>query len=136
MKPTYSIRSLVYSPHSEGVPSQTTERLLRDMGHDVCSTTSSDQALRWLRDQPSDLLVVDGDPSDYPGTTDLLDALSPQDVPRQIAIFSSRLDDATRHLRHRISPDRVHVFLKPLHLHGLLGVLKHLEEPQKTGAVA
>jgi hypothetical protein len=48
--------------------------------------------------------------------------------PRELAIFSDVADDTLRGLRARIKPSKVHIFLKPLHMHGLLSVLRQLRE--------
>jgi len=132
----YPVRSVVYQPQDKGVASEIIERLLIDMGHHVDTTDSHEQAVDLLRADLTDLLIIDGDVPGCSGAARLLDELQPSDLPRQIAVFSSNIDEASHHLRHRVSPERLHVFIKPLHLHGLLNVLKHLQEENRAGAVA
>jgi hypothetical protein len=48
--------------------------------------------------------------------------------PDQVAVFTDSIDGQLRDWRRRVSPSQVHVFLKPLHMHGLLGVLRQMEQ--------
>jgi hypothetical protein len=125
-------------PADAGVAPDPAFRLLSDMGHKVASAESTDDAMAMLRSRgPTDLMVVDA--SGLPDATRLaaqLMDLPPGARPRQVAIFSDRADDALRALRRRASPPNVHVFLKPLHLHGLLGVLRNLEADAPMEATA
>jgi hypothetical protein len=79
------------------------------------------------------LLVVDI--SNSPRNRDFVNRLTelPQDSrPRELAIFSDAMDETLRGLRGRIKPCKVHIFLKPLHMHGLLSVLRHLASKQPS----
>lgn len=81
-----------------------------------------------LQDEPADLVVVDADRAGQREFVSRLSSLPADQQPRQLAIFSDTLDDSLATLSHKLSPARVHVLLKPLHMHGLLGVLRHIEQ--------
>ena len=99
--------------------------LLSHMGHDV-SAVSPDEALSLLQRQDTDVVVVDvsgwRDRQEF--VNRLSDVLEARQA-RHVAVFTDQLDDYLKNLRDKTSK-RVHVFLKPLHLHGLLHVLKNL----------
>jgi DNA-binding NtrC family response regulator len=103
-------------------------RLLNDLGHEVSSTASADQAVEFLQHDGADLLIID---ADRPGQKDFVTRLSdlPADQqPREVAIFSDALDDSLAALVHKMHrAGSVHVLLKPLHMHGLLNVLRNIE---------
>lgn len=106
-------------------------QLLIDSGHEVASAQSPDEALEMLQSEEADLLVVDVTNSpENRGFVSQLPNLNADDLPRELAIFSDTMDEVLRGLRKRISPCKVHIFLKPLHMHGLLGVLRQLECPE------
>ena len=106
-------------------------RLLNDFGHDVSATDSADEAVELLRNDRADLVVVDADRPGQRRFVSRLSDLPPDQQPRQLAIFSDVLDESLSTLVHKLSPGpgpgRVHVLLKPLHMHGLLGVLRAIE---------
>jgi CheY-like chemotaxis protein len=102
-------------------------RLLNDFGHDVATTDSADEAVELLQHDRTDLVVIDADRPGQREFVSRLTALPPDQQPRQLAIFSDALDDSLSTLMHRLTPGRVHVLLKPLHMHGLLGVLRTIE---------
>src|ERR1700722_10616007 len=105
-----------------------TGELLNDLGYEVAPADSADHALDLLHQDQTDLLIVDV--SNSPGNRAFIQHVSelPAEMrPRQLAIFSDTSDDSLRSLRARFKPSKVHVFLKPLHIHGLLTVLKKLK---------
>jgi response regulator RpfG family c-di-GMP phosphodiesterase len=104
------------------------EQLLNDLGHEVSPANSPEHALSLLQQEPTDLLVVDVSGSarnrEFVGQLPAMDASA---RPAQVAIISDVLDDALRGVRTRLGRAKVHVFLKPLHMHGLLNFLRTLE---------
>jgi hypothetical protein len=114
-----------------------TNRLLMDLGHTVLSASTAEQAMRLLRDDPTDILIVDV--TDSPENRRLIDQLGelPADSrPRELAIFTERSEDRFRRLKAVVAPAHVHVFLKPLHMHGLLSILRRLEAGSRESSVA
>jgi len=111
-------------------------KLLGDFGLDVSEAESPARALELLLQEPADLLVVDVCNSiENREFIDRLIELPITARPRELAIFSDMLDDQLRGLRSRLRPTKVHVFLTPLHMHGLLGVLRQMErQGQPAGA--
>jgi DNA-binding NtrC family response regulator len=108
-----------------------TRRLLGGMGHDVSRATSPDHALELMSLDHTDLLVVDITNNNR--NRDLIDAIAelPQGKrPDQVAIFADAIDNSLKEFRTDVAPTHVHVFLKPLHMHGLLNVLRHMERQQ------
>ncbi|HEY1921892.1 MAG TPA: hypothetical protein VGG44_03930 [Tepidisphaeraceae bacterium] len=127
----------VVLPSSDAHPQDTpTRRLLGELGHDVARATSPDHALELINSDRTDLLVMDITNS---GNRELFESLleMPESKrPDQVAVFTDSIDGQLREWRRRVSPSHVHVFLKPLHMHGLLGVLRQMEQRQnaKVGA--
>ncbi len=114
-----------------------TNRLLMDLGHTVLSAANADQAMRILRDDPTDILIVDvTDSAENRRLIDRLGELPAGSRPRELAIFTERGDDRFRKLQASIAPSHVHVFLKPLHMHGLLNVLRRLDTASSESSVA
>ncbi|HEY7089298.1 MAG TPA: hypothetical protein VH518_14470, partial [Tepidisphaeraceae bacterium] len=103
-------------------------RLLSDLGHDVTAIGSTDGMMEILQRDKADLLVVDADRPERQEVVNRIGELPADQQPRQIAIFSDSVEDETlATLVHRITGAKVHVLLKPLHIHRLLGVLRHIE---------
>src|SRR5579862_7945653 len=103
-------------------------KLLRDLGHDVAGAESASEALDLLRESETDLMVVDvSNSEENQSLVRQLAELPVADRPRALAIFSESFDQGLRDVRKRIGKSRVHVFIKPLHMHGLLSVLRQLE---------
>jgi DNA-binding NtrC family response regulator len=109
-------------------------QLLKDLGHEVAPAQSPDEAMDLLQQDQTELLIVDvaNSPANRLFVNQLPD-LPATHFPREVAIFSDAADDSLRSLRKRISPSKVHIFLKPLHIHGLLNVVRRLED-QVAGA--
>jgi CheY-like chemotaxis protein len=122
-----TLRAILLHHHAGESYSLPAYRLLSDLGHDVTSTDSADQVFEMLRHDRTDLLVVDADKPEQRAVVDRLSDLPPEQQPREVAIFSDALHEALSSLSYKLSAARVHVLLKPLHMHRLLGVLRHLE---------
>jgi CheY-like chemotaxis protein len=108
-----------------------TRRLLNELGHDVTRAESPEHALQLLSSDYTDLLVIDvtNNNENCDLVASLID-LPEEKRPDQVAIFSDSIDAQLRDLHRKISPSHVHVFLKPLHMHGLLNVLRTMERNQ------
>ena len=114
-----------------------TRRLLGELGHDVTRAATADHAAELLNSEHTDLLVVDV--TNHNANRELLTSLldMPESKrPDEVAIFTDEIDAPLRELRRKISPSHVHVFLKPLHMHGLLNVLRRMERDQTSGPVS
>lgn len=123
-----SLRAVVVLPASVEPDKHPGVRLLRDFGHHVSPAASCDDAVGHLQAAHTDLLVVDlPDESEQRELFQTVAALPARQRPRSAALFSDRLDDYVRGLRSAPDRPKVHVFLKPLHLHGLLTMLKSLD---------
>ena len=124
----------VVLPASEPPPSYDTptRRLLGELGHDVARAASPDHAMKLIASDHTDLLVVDISNSNNRELLDSLADLPESQRPDQVAIFSDTGDVSLRELRRKAAPSHFHVFLKPLHMHGLLGVLRQMERRQNT----
>ncbi|MGA2583847.1 MAG: hypothetical protein ABSG31_11265 [Tepidisphaeraceae bacterium] len=126
-----TLRAVVV-PSPDAHPQDTpTRRLLGGMGYDVSRADSPNQAMEMLGADHTDLLVVDI--TNNNGNLKLIGSISelPESKrPDQLAIFTDAIDSSLDDLRRSVSPSHVHVFLKPLHMHGLLNVLRHMEREQ------
>jgi DNA-binding NtrC family response regulator len=114
-----------------------TRRLLDELGHDVTRAASPDHAMQLLRSDRTDLLVVDISNGNSNRTLfDSLSELPESKRPGEVAVFSDAQDGQLREFRRKIAPSHVHVFFKPLHMHGLLNVLRQMEAkiPAKADA--
>jgi hypothetical protein len=84
-----------------------------------------------LQHDQVDLLVVDVSASAR--NRDFLNKLvelPDSSRPREVAIFNDMADDSLRGMRTRLRPSHVHIFLKPLHMHGLLSVLRCMDSEE------
>ena len=121
----------VILPSPDAYPQDTpTRRLLGQLGHEVARAASPDHAMQLMNSDHTDLLVVDISNS---ANRELFDALSEMPAskrPNQVAVFSDSIDSQLREWRRKVAPCHVHVFLKPLHMHGLLNVLRQMERRQ------
>ena len=117
--------------HAQDTP---TRRLLGQLGHDVARANSADHAIELINSDHTDLLVVDVSNSTNRGLFDSLSEMPESKRPEQVAVFSDSIDPELREWRRSVAPTQVHVFLKPLHVHGLLGVLRQME--RRSGADA
>jgi DNA-binding NtrC family response regulator len=122
-----ALRAVVL-PSADAYPQDTpTRRLLGQLGHDVSRAESADHAIELINSDHTDLLVVDVSNGANRDLFESLGELPESKLPAQVAVFSDSLDFQLRELRRKISPTQVHVFLKPLHMHGLLSVLRQME---------
>ena len=121
-------RTIFVHPNSDPANLWPTHRLLADLGHEVTSTNTLEDALRIMREDPTDLLILEEPPKSEAGFREeelrQIRSLPLEQQPREVAIFSDRPGVLDR-VRQLGSP-RVHVLLKPLHMHGLLQVIRHL----------
>jgi DNA-binding NtrC family response regulator len=113
--------------HRQDTP---TRRLLDELGHDVARADSPVHAMELINSDHTDLLVVDITNSANRELFQSLCDLAESKRPDQVAIFTDSIDGQLREWRRRVAPSHVHVFLKPLHMHGLLSVLRQMERQQ------
>jgi len=110
---------------AESMASSRAEKLLSEYGHDVANARTPEQALELLQEEEADLLVVDVSNSN--DNKSFIHRLAEMPVgvrPRNVVVFADRADESLSALRRRL---RWHVLFKPLHLHGLLSVLRQLD---------
>jgi len=125
-----AIRTIFVHPNADPSNLWPTHRLLADLGHEITSTSTLDEALRLMQgEEATDLLILEEPPK---ADADLREeeirqirSLPPTQQPREVAIFSDRPKEY-RSTRHSDAP-RIHVLVKPLHMHGLLQVIRQLE---------
>jgi CheY-like chemotaxis protein len=126
-----TFRSVILSAENAPAVSRAVQ-LLNDLGHEVLSAHSPEDAMSLLQQDQTDLLVVDVSNSSHNREfVSRLTELPNSHRPRELAIFSEAADTSLRSFRNRLMPSKVHIFLKPLHMHGLLNVLRSLEEANK-----
>lgn len=127
-------RTVLLYPADEHAVRVTTHRLLQDLGHDVTFTTGVEEVLAMLRQSPADLLIVDESWRDVAQAPDRRSSLISKigDLPaacrpRAVAIFADDSEaDAPAQPGLAAPGSRVHVFIKPYHIHGLLALLRKL----------
>lgn len=122
-----TLRALLVHNEITDANSHSAYRLLNELGHDVSAAASADRAVEMLEEGRADLVIVDSDKSSQCEFVSRLANLPPDQQPRQVAIFCDVNDETLTGLARQIQRSRVHVLLKPLHMHGLLGVLRNLE---------
>lgn len=130
-----SVLRAVVLPSTDAYSQDTpTCRLLRELGHDVKRAASPDQAMELINSEHTDLLVVDITNDANREMVESLMELPASKRPEQMAVFSDSIDGKLREWR-RSAPSHVHIFLKPLHMHGLLSVLRQIErQSARAGA--
>lgn len=96
------------------------------MGHDVAETDSASRAVQILQQERADLVVIDADRDEQELFFDSINALPASQQPRQVAIFADAAEQPHRQ-PPRLGSVNVQVLLKPLHVHGLLGILRRIE---------
>jgi CheY-like chemotaxis protein len=105
-------------------------RLLSQLGHDVTASTSAADAIQLIQTDRADLVVIDAEKiEEAQPLVDRISALDESQRPKVVAVLTDRGADLARLRRggaEATSP-RVRVFLKPLHMHGLLDIVKRLE---------
>jgi DNA-binding response OmpR family regulator len=121
-------RTIFVHPNSDPANLWPTHRLLADLGHEVTSTSTLEEALRLMRDDPTDLLILEEPPKSEASFREeelkQIRSLPASLQPREVAIFSDRPGAADR-VRPTGVP-RVHILVKPLHMHGLLQIVRQL----------
>jgi CheY-like chemotaxis protein len=122
-----TLKTIILHSQSSDATGLAAYRLLNDLGHDVATTASAEQAVELLQHDRADLVVIDADRIGQSDFVTRLSSLPADQQPRQVAIFSDALDDSLKSLTSKVQRSRVHVLLKPLHMHGLLGVLRNIE---------
>lgn len=123
-----TLRTIVVVTKGPDSALQPTSRLLSDLGHNVTDANSPDEAVQILQNNGADLLVVDLPTIDQKRRLfERIEALPQSARPNRIAIFADEPDDFSKSLSIQQSKPRVHLFMKPLHVHGLLNVLRSLE---------
>jgi hypothetical protein len=125
-----AIRTIFVHPNADPANLWPTHRLLADLGHEITSTSTLDEALRLMeQEDTTDLLILEEPPKAEAALREeeirQIRSLPPLRQPREVAIFSDRPKEY-RPNRHLGSP-RIHVLVKPLHMHGLLQVIRQLE---------
>jgi hypothetical protein len=124
-----AIRTIFVHPNADPANLWPTHRLLADLGHEITSTSTLDEALRLMQEETTDLLILEEPPKAEAALREeelrQIHSLPPSQQPREVAIFSDRPKDY-RSTRHSGAP-RIHVLVKPLHMHGLLQVIRQLE---------
>ena len=137
-QPRLALRAVVL-PAPDIHPHDTpTRKLLGELGHDVARADTPDQALELLSSDHTDLLVMDV--TNENANTQLIEGLLdlPEGKrPMQVAVYTDAISTRLRDFRRSFSPSQVHIFLRPLHMHGLLGVLRNMERhdlAQRAGA--
>ena len=127
-------RTILLYPQDDQAVRVTTHRLLQQLGHEVTLSTDTDDALRQLLDSHADLLVIDDGPvsSDYQGhrphdiVSRLVD-LPMSHRPREVAVFAHESQGQGIELQQlECDGSRVHLFIKPFHVHGLLAILRDM----------
>jgi hypothetical protein len=137
-QPRTALRAVVLPAPENQLQDTPTRRLLGELGHDVTRADTPGHALELLALDHTDLLVVDVTNENQ--NTQLIASLSelPEGKrPIEVAIYTDAINSQLRDFRRSYAPSHVHIFLRPLHMHGLLGVLRTMERhdmPQKAGA--
>lgn len=122
-----TLKTIILHGHSTDASALPEFQLLNQLGHDISTTESPEQAMQLLQGDRADLVVVDSDRAGQQDFVTRLGNIPADQQPKQIAIFSDAMDDALASLTRRVQRSRVTVLLKPLHMHGLLGVLRTIE---------
>ena len=126
MSTTATSRVVIHDSHTEPVVGVAVQ-LLKVLGHDVTLTESPDEALRSATSDRTDLLVLSlTDPADQSAALDRLALLPAASRPQQVAILSDDDSESGVPLQRKLPDVKVHVFVRPVHAHGLLKVIKRI----------
>jgi DNA-binding NtrC family response regulator len=129
-----ALRAVVL-PSPDAEPQETpTRRLLGQLGHDVSRATNPNHAWQLMSADHIDLFVVDAAFQANRDVLELIEDLPEEHRPTQVAVFTDVMDNQLRDFRRNAAPSQVHVFIKPLHVHGLLNVLRQIEKQKTTHA--
>lgn len=122
-----TLRTLIFHDQQTEPVALPAYRLLNELGHDVSTSGSAADAVNRLRKEHPNLVIVDADDPDQREFVSQLSSLPKEQQPEAVAIFSDSLDESLSGLVKRLQNSRVHVLLKPLHMHGLLSILRNIE---------
>jgi hypothetical protein len=122
-----ALRAIIFHGADTDAEGMSAFRLLSDLGHSVTPTHSTQDASRLLGDGDADLLIVYVHSAEEGRLVDWLSDIPSESRPREVAIVSDQSENAASRLRSKFGPARVHVLLKPLHVHGLLNIVRQLE---------
>jgi DNA-binding NtrC family response regulator len=122
-----ALRTIILHGQATDVVGLPEYRLLHNMGHDVATADTTRQAVEFLQTDRADLVVIDADRAGQRDFLSILGDLPADQQPTQVAIVSDSVDDGLSRLVQKLQRAHVHVLLRPLHMHGLLGVLRNIE---------
>lgn len=107
---------------------KTTHKFLHELGLDVTVSDTTPAALLTSGQRHTDLLLLDlaGPAAQRQAIEDVI-AMPLAERPKHVAIMSEQINDELIALRREMNTTKLHLFVKPLHLHGLLGVVRKLE---------
>jgi CheY-like chemotaxis protein len=101
--------------------------LLNGLGHEVAATSSAGQAVEMLQSDRADLVIIDSDRVSQTDFMAHLTGLPADQQPERVAIFTDSMDESMEKLTQQLPDARVQVLLKPMHMHGLLRILRNIE---------
>ena len=134
-----AMRTIFVHPNADPANLWPTHRLLADLGHDITSTSTLGEALRLMQDEQeaADLLIIEephkADPAIREEELRQIRSLPASQQPREVAIFSDRPKEY--HSSRQSGSPRVHVLVKPLHMHGLLQVIRQMDARLSNTAI-
>ncbi len=124
---TTTSRVVIHDSHTEPVVSVAVQ-LLNVLGHDVALTESADAAISLAMESRTELLVLSlTDHDEQCAALDRLAMLPASARPRQVAILSDdETDSSIPPMQRKLPGVRVHLFVRAIHAHGLLKVIKRI----------
>jgi DNA-binding NtrC family response regulator len=122
-----TLKTVLLHGHANDAEGMAAYRLLNDLGHDISTTDSATQAVHLMQHDRTDLVLVDADASEQERFVQQLHDLPANQKPRQVAIVTEAIDERLNGLIGRMNDSNVQVLLKPLHVHGLLKILRRIE---------
>jgi DNA-binding response OmpR family regulator len=130
-----TLRAIVVktSPRHDSPVESSASRLLSQLGHDVIDFVSPDNALQAIREGHCDLVVIDAQLWDEArAVVDQIADLDATVHPRAVAVLTDRgrEEGAPAQLTRKPLASRVRILLRPLHMHGLLNIVKKLERQE------
>lgn len=120
------LRTVIFNDDSSYAPVSPEYRLLNELGYEVATADSAQAAVELLQSGRADLVVVDVQDSEQRAFMTRLTDLPAEQSPRQVAIFADAMDESLKSLVRSLERTRVHVLMRPLHMHGLLSVLRNI----------
>lgn len=121
---------VIHNPtHESGVRVAT--EMLSTQGCQIAWANSVSEAIEKAALQPTELLVLSiPDTAEQRQALSRLSTLPAPQRPREVAILSDEINDDTIQLRRSVAGSKVHLFVRPIHVHGLLSLIKRLERNQ------